>query len=73
VLTELPDGDPFLTVCIDVAEGSDDEIAFYKDTERRTVAVLNGKAPYRIQTNWLDRFLKNVEAVRNGEEIVESY
>jgi hypothetical protein len=73
VITELPEGEPYVTVYIDCAEGSDDKIEFYKDTERRTIAVLNDKTPYRIQTNWLDRLIKNVEAVRNGEEVVESY
>jgi hypothetical protein len=72
---ELPEGTPYMTLSLNRSDGDADVIEFYEDStsDRRVIAVLNGKTPYRIQTNWVDRMLKNVEAVRNGEEVVDSF
>ncbi len=70
---EDPDGEAFLTLEIKCGDDYSDVIEFYKDTERRTIVKLNGRTSYRIQTTWIDRLIKNVEAVRNGEEVVDDY
>lgn len=73
VIFDLPEGDPYLTLEINCRNDVSDKIEFYKDTERRSIAVLNGKTPYRIKTSWTDRLVKNVEAVCDGGEVVDNY
>lgn len=72
VIFELPEGDPYVTLEINCGDHTD-KIEFYKDTERRSIAVLNEKTPYRIRSAWVDRLLKNAEAVRDGGEVVDTY
>ncbi len=73
VCFKQPEGEPYLTMEIKCDDGKTDKLEFYKETERRTIVMLNEITPYRIQSSWVDRMLKNVEAVRNGEKIVDTY
>ena len=68
-----PSGEPYLTIDIKRADGGGDTIEFYKDTERRSIVKLNSRTSYRIPTTWSDRFVKNIDAVKTGGEIVEDY
>jgi hypothetical protein len=73
LIFDLPEGNPYLTLEINCEGDDSDVIEFYKDTERRSIAVLNGKTPYRIKTSWTDRMVQNAEAVRDGGEVVDTY
>ena len=46
---------------------------FYTDSSRRTVVVLNGRPSFRIQTKWTDRFIENIDNVKNGEKVIDTY
>lgn len=67
-----PEGEAYLTLEIRCADSAD-TIEFYKDTDRRDIVKLNGRTSYRIQSKWVDRLLKNVEAAKTGGEVEEDY
>ena len=70
---EDPSGEAYLTISINCKDGHSDVIELYKDTDRRSIVKLNGRTSYRIQSKWVDRLIKNIEAVKNGEEIEQDY
>lgn len=70
---EDPQGESYLTIEISCKNGYNDVMEFYSDSSRRSIVVLNGRPSFRIQTKWTDRFLENVENVKNGEAVVDTY
>ena len=73
IIFDLPDGKPYQSIEINCADGTSDRIDFYKDTERRSIAVLNGKTPYRIASSWVTRLISNAKAVKDGGEVSNTY
>lgn len=67
-----PETEPYLTIEIKTADGGD-KIELFKDTDRRSIVKLNGETKYKIQSKWVDRLIKNIGLVRNGEDVVEDY
>lgn len=73
VFEGAPEGDPYLTLEVVTNDGYTDKIELFHDTERRSIAKLNGRTCYRIQSKWTDRFLKNLDAVKNGGTVDQDY
>ena len=70
---EEPEGEPYLTIEVTTNSGYTDKLELYRDTERRSIVKLNGRTSYRIQSKWTDRFLKNLDAVKNGGTVEQDY
>lgn len=68
-----PQGESYLTIEISCKDGYNDVMEFYTDSSRRTVVVLNGRPSFRIQTKWTDRFIENIDNVKNGEKVIDTY
>ncbi|WP_124100304.1 DUF4340 domain-containing protein [Ruminococcus sp. Marseille-P6503] len=70
---EEPQGESYLTIEISCEDGYNDVMEFYSDSSRRSIVALNGRPSFRIQSKWTDRFLENMENVKNGEAVVDTY
>lgn len=66
------EGEPYQTIEIDCGSYTD-KIELFKDTDRRSIVKLNGRVSYRIQSKWVDRLIKNIEAVKTGGTVEEDY
>lgn len=68
-----PEGEPELTIKQTRKDGGEDVVEMYKDTARRYIVKLNGKASYRIQSTWVDSLKSNMESLKNGGKISSNY
>ncbi|MGN1133043.1 MAG: DUF4340 domain-containing protein [Oscillospiraceae bacterium] len=69
-----PAGEKFMTIEITAADNAKDVLEFYKDnSERKAVVKLNGNTSFRIAIDWTEKFVKNMDALENGGNIVVSY
>lgn len=66
--TEL---DPYVTISINLKDGTSDVIQIVKQTDRRSVAFLNGKPQFLISKTWTDLLMENIDNLKNGLEIKE--
>lgn len=73
IYSDEPEGENYLTIEINCKDGHSDVMEFYTDSSRRSIVVLNGRPSFRVQTNWTDRFLENMESVQNGDAVVDTY
>lgn len=64
--------DPTLTVTI-TSETGTDKLEFIPSDNRMTIIRRNGQTSFKCRTAYVDRFLENIEKLRNGEEIVSSW
>lgn len=68
---EETDLDPYVTISINLKNGTSDVIQIVKQTDRRSVAFLNGKPQFLIAKTWTDLLTENIENLKNGLEIKE--
>ncbi len=69
-----PAGEKFMTIEVTAADNAKDTLEFYKDTsQRKAVVKLNGSTSFRIPMDWTEKFEKNMDALKNGGNIVVSY
>lgn len=61
----------YLSIDINLKDGTTDTLEFVKDTDRRTVAFLNGRPQFLIARTWTDLLLENIQAVKDGTEVKE--
>ncbi len=73
VYFDEPNGESTMTIDIVCSDGTTDKIEFFKDSSRRLVVKLNGRTSFRIQSKWVDQFVKNIENLENGKSIVSTY
>lgn len=66
---EKTKGEPYMTVSINLRSGDADVLEFVKDTDRRTIVLLNGRPQFRIASNWTELFLENVRNLAAGDPI----
>ncbi len=64
------DSEPVLTVDIKTQSGGGDVIEFIPAENRKCIVRLNGKSTYICTSAYVDRFVKNLELYKNGEDIV---
>ena len=70
---EEPTGESVLLITLDKKNGDPDTMEFFKDSSRRYIVKLNGKPSYRIPSGWYDTFVKNIDAVKTGGDIQDTY
>ncbi|MBR1738827.1 MAG: DUF4340 domain-containing protein [Ruminococcus sp.] len=68
-----PEGDYVVKVTEHQKDGGTMSIELYKDTARRYIVKLNGKASYRIPSTWADTLLEDLENVKVDGAIKDSY
>jgi len=64
-------GEPFITIDIKRADGGGDKLEFVKDTDRRVIAVVNGKPSFKVESTWTDEFIKNLGRLDRGEKLTD--
>lgn len=64
-------GEPFISIDIKRADGGGDKIEFVKDTERRVIALINGKPSFKVESKWTDEFIANLGRLDRGEKLVD--
>ena len=69
-----PEGESFMTIEIDVGDNTD-TLEFFADSEsaRKAIVKRNGQTSFRIPIDWTDKFINNMAALENGEEVLASY
>lgn len=69
-----PEGKSFMTIEIKTGDKTD-TLEFFKDktSDRKAIVKRNGKTSFRIPMDWTEKFVKNMEALENGDEILSSY
>ena len=70
---EEPTGESVMLITLDKKNGAPDTMEFFKDSSRRYIVKLNGKPSYRIPSGWYDTFVKNIDAVKTGGDIQDTY
>lgn len=67
-----PKGEKFLTIKVKDNKGDVQTLEYFKDSSRRCVLKINGKASYKVQTSWTDKFIENVENIAEGKNVTVS-
>ena len=68
-----PEGEAQVVIRETRKDGGEDVIELYKDTARRYVVKLNGKTSFRIQSTWVDNLKTNMENLKNGKKVNDTY
>lgn len=67
------DEELYLTIKITLENGKEQVVEFYEATNRRLIAVIDGKVGYMIPTSYADTLMTNVQRIIDGQEMITTY
>lgn len=63
----------YCTVTISRKDGTEQVVKFYRSSGRRLIAEIDGNVGYKIPISYAETLISNIENVKNGKAIVETY